>query len=132
MFEKTKLTNHVQTNFHYCFYYYTHSQAFRHYVTSYKLSQFTFALLDATYKTQTKLLLRISVLLFTQRHSGLSVITQSFIFPSTQCHSLSHSPLSSSLHSVTLCHTVLYLPIHTVSLSVTQSFVFPSAQCHSL
>ena len=133
MFEKTKLTNHVQRNFHY-YYYYTHSKAFRRYVTSCKLSQATTsALLDATYKKQTKLLLRISELLFTQRQSGLSVITQSFIFPSTQCHSLSHSSLSSHPHSVTLCHTVLYLSIHTVSLSViTQTFSFPFTPFHSL
>ena len=88
-------------------------------MTSCKLSQFTTsALIDATHKTQTKLLLRISAFLFTQRHSGLSVITQFFIFPSTQCHSLSHSPLPSHPHSVTLYdHTILQLPIHTVSLS---------------
>ena len=53
-------------------------------------------------------------------------VTQSFIFPSAQCHSLSHSPLPSHLHSVTPCdHTILQLPIHTVSLSaITQSCIF--------
>ena len=51
---------------------------------------------------------------------SLSVITQSFTFPFTQCHSLSsHSPSSSHSQSVTLC-------IHT------QSFIFPFTQCHSL
>ena len=53
-------------------------------------------------------------------------VTQSFTFPSTQCHSLSHSPLPSHPHSVTLCdHTILQLPIHTVSLSaITLSCIF--------
>ena len=50
-------------------------------------------------------------------------VTQSFTFPSIQCHSLSHSPLSSHPHSVTLCdHTILQLPIHTVSLSAISAY----------
>ena len=64
-------------------------------------------------------------------HVSRPVITQSFIFPFTKCHSLSsHSPSLFHSLNVTLCHhTVLHLPIHKVSLSV---FTHNPSSFHSL
>ena len=72
-------------------------------------------------------------MLRTKHKQNCSFESQSSYSHSVTLVSLSsHSPSSSHPHSVILCHTVLYFPIRTVSLSVTQSFTFPSTQCHSL